>query len=720
MVALSLAWRDPQGQRARTIVPSVIECLDALAAAVAGAEHRGVPEPILRTRRELGLALLDLLDGPGRVLSRRLELAALAGTHVALTIALRGPDELAEHPGVKWRWELLADQNGPLLTGRRLTIAVQLGDPRATRPRAHERVSPTSLRRVLERARRLPELQRLLRILRDGKEGRARRVGAVIVGNAGTGKSSLAARASERLAGSREAPGVITWHGRLDETRLFAALEQQARRWQDAEASALLRDGSRATMVERLGHLLAGHWSRRRLLFVLDEFESNFETRSDGLARPSGVATALLEVLLPACRTSVARLLVTTTARFELPTGEAEREPLAWIQLRGQASGKTPNELEQAVARIGEDARSFVRRARVYERPVPREALEGLCEGLAINLDRQLPELQDAGMIEASELDGELVLRVSHLVEPTFDAALPQRWHAVAAGFCAQPERHRGRLDHVMMAWEHALVGRCEALAATLSSPISAALDSAQLHRESLRLAQMHLAVFPEAEAGLAWAGHALSRSGEPLAGWEVFERAEASALARGASGRELVRISTQAARILAALGRLPEAAARLHHAVTLEETLGEGESESLAVLLGTLAKVLKAQGDLAGARERIERALAIKTRVFGTEEHPSIAASLHNLAQILVEESRIEEAIATYRRKLQIDVKCYGTRDHYLSAETEVSLAMLLVQAGRPEQAVPLLRHAIAVFTEQAPTHPLLAELRELFGRGP
>ena len=54
----------------------------------------------------------------------------------------------------------------------------------------------------------------------------------------------------------------------------------------------------------------------------------------------------------------------------------------------------------------------------------------------------------------------------------------------------------------------------------------------------------------------------------------------------------------------------------------------GTEEHANVAALLHELAGVLKAQGDLPGAREKLERSLAICARVFGTEEHPDVAAS--------------------------------------------------------------------------------------------
>jgi tetratricopeptide (TPR) repeat protein len=788
--------------------------------------------------------------------------------------------------------------------------------------------------------RRRP-LQRVLRVLIDGTEAGLRRAGAVIFGNKGTGKSCLAARAIQRLANGLEDPrelGVIALHGQLDDALLFTQLEYQSLRWGDEKAQAILRDSSRGTVVERARHLLAGHWSRGRLVIVLDDFEQNLEAQTEGLATLSLYAAELLDVLLPACRATKAKLLVTTTARFKLPTGEAMREPLIEVGLggfdpsslrklwlRGQIgeggtpgdlvrvgpsewsalcdrlgrnprildwartllSGKSSRELQEVAARFGEavpewtagevpeaeqqdelarlflrhmaydeaidriseDARTFVRRARVYEFAVPREALEGLCEGLAIDLELHLPALQNLGLLEFGELDGEPAQRVSALVEPMFAAEDAERWHSVAAEFWIRPEKHCGQLERMMMAWEHALAGRCQRLAAAISLPISVQLDAVALYRESLRLAKRHLLVFPDAEVAMAWIGYAACRAGDPVGGWRWSEKAETSARARGASDRELAHIFGTSARVLTALGRFDDAAKRLRSALDLQERLDETENSvfaclfhdlgrvlhsqgdlcgarhylerslsilleifgthnnlmvgislhelarvlyaqgdlcgarqrfehslsikakvlgtdehpevavslnelahvltsqgdisgarqhlehslsiklkvfgteehaSVAISLGLLAGVLKDQGDLSDARELLERSMSIQAKVFGTDEHPDVASSLSNLAGLLEAEGRINDAIETLRRVLQIQAKLYRTRNHYISAETEVELARLLHQTDQTEESVGLLNHAMTVFSEQVPNHPILAELRQVFGEAP
>ncbi|MCA9686997.1 MAG: ATP-binding protein, partial [Myxococcales bacterium] len=113
--------------------------------------------------------------------------------------------------------------------------------------------------------------------------------------------------------------------------------------------------------------------------------------------------------------------------------------------------------MDEARARLNDDALTFIRRARVYEWPVPKEGLQGLIDGLDIDLDRDITVLQNLGLLEVDEMDGEPAHRVSPLVEPNFDAEDPERWHSVAAAFWEQAAAREGtgeRFVRVVRAWE--------------------------------------------------------------------------------------------------------------------------------------------------------------------------------------------------------------------------------------------------------------------------
>ena len=121
-----------------------------------------------------------------------------------------------------------------------------------------------------------------------------------------------------------------------------------------------------------------------------------------------------------------------------------------------------------------------------------------------------------------------------------------------------------------------------------------------------------------------------------------------------------------------------------LDRALTLAET-----DEQRSNLLHELGSLLQAQGDLPGARAKLERALEIKATVFGTEEHPNVAASLHALARVLQAQGDLPGARAKLERVLEIKARVYGSRDHYSTAISEMNLGFLMLEQGDTSQAV-------------------------------
>ena len=73
-----------------------------------------------------------------------------------------------------------------------------------------------------------------------------------------------------------------------------------------------------------------------------------------------------------------------------------------------------------------------------------------------------------------------------------------------------------------------------------------------------------------------------------------------------------------------------------------------------MATAHNNLGLVLRAQGDLAGARGCFERALAIDERVYGLE-HPEVAVDANNLGNALQDLGDLAGARGCYERALGI-----------------------------------------------------------------
>jgi len=96
---------------------------------------------------------------------------------------------------------------------------------------------------------------------------------------------------------------------------------------------------------------------------------------------------------------------------------------------------------------------------------------------------------------------------------------------------------------------------------------------------------------------------------------------------------------------------------------------------------------------------------------------HPDVAASLNELARVLHAQGDLAGARQRLERSLEIQAAVFGTTEHYKTAITEWSLAMLLMEMGdEPARAAELLAHAHGVFQRQlGPNHPYTRQLAAL-----
>jgi hypothetical protein len=95
---------------------------------------------------------------------------------------------------------------------------------------------------------------------------------------------------------------------------------------------------------------------------------------------------------------------------------------------------------------------------------------------------------------------------------------------------------------------------------------------------------------------------------------------------------------------------------------------------------------VLRAQGDLAGARRLLERASGIWEKLFGPE-HPDTSRSINNLAHLLQDEGDLAEAQQLYERAVVIYEKVLGP-EHPDTATVRRNLVELLNLLARSAPA--------------------------------
>jgi tetratricopeptide (TPR) repeat protein len=151
------------------------------------------------------------------------------------------------------------------------------------------------------------------------------------------------------------------------------------------------------------------------------------------------------------------------------------------------------------------------------------------------------------------------------------------------------------------------------------------------------------------------------------------------------------------------------EARPLLERALAIREKVLGSEHPDTAASLNDLAWLLKDEGDLVGARPLYERALAINEKVFGPD-HPDTATSLNNFASLLQDQRDLVGARPLCERALAIREKVLGP-EHPATAISLSSLARLLSHQGDLAGARPLCERALAIREKVlGPEHALTA----------
>jgi tetratricopeptide (TPR) repeat protein len=154
--------------------------------------------------------------------------------------------------------------------------------------------------------------------------------------------------------------------------------------------------------------------------------------------------------------------------------------------------------------------------------------------------------------------------------------------------------------------------------------------------------------------------------------------------------------------------GALREARIFAERAVEATESDSDA-SGGLASSLSTLGRVLQDQGDLPGARDKLERALEIDERAYGPD-HPRVAVDLNNLGSVLQDQGDLTGARENRERALGMDERVYGP-NHPRVATLLNDLGLVLQDQGDLAGAREKLEHALEVDERvYGPDHPIVA----------
>ena len=242
-------------------------------------------------------------------------------------------------------------------------------------------------------------------------------------------------------------------------------------------------------------------------------------------------------------------------------------------------------------------------------------------------------------------------------------------------------------------------------------------------HRESEELLQGALE-----QAGELWGeqsdihldllenlAYAKEYSGKYVEAIELLERALAVARARGSEGR-LPALLSDLANVLRTEGRLSEAEERLNEALEIAERRQSGTSFESARALSILGLVHSKRGDFAAGESCVLEALAMVEEL-GLERTPGAANFLERVGQHYQMAGDEEAALEYLSRALAVNLALFGETGDTV-AIVRGRLAELHRAAGRTAEAERLLQAALAGLEEGGANPDDLASALLQYGR--
>jgi tetratricopeptide (TPR) repeat protein len=548
------------------------------------------------------------------------------------------------------------------------------------------------------------QLQHSLWTLKEDQD----KIGILLLGTAGLGKSALAGKICERFTSHT----LIIVHGIFNAVTLEDALKDAFILGSDEEGKRILE--KKKKVADKLSDLCLSCFKEKNYLILLDDFEQNLEGATQGRAGSLFPETAeLLRVLLKYLPFSgkMTQLLVTSRYLFSLEENGFdmvnERLEFIWLaRFRESEQRKKVRELPHIFQYPDKEVVTQLISASCGN---PR-LMEWLDILVGQMIGKEVPELLAAVANKKEEFIQAHVLR--ELVNrgrtemPVFLGWLciyrrpaPEQWIEAAAGKAGIINwRELLKAALVLSLVEHDQARQTYVVTPLLREELLAGLAEKKLR-------DGHEAAFAYYK-GLC---EPMGDDMDPLLVEEWIYHALAC-------GEEEVAVH-QGGRLIT---YLRERLAYLESKRVGEWVLGEKRQPLAtgtdAFLLNELALTIDALGDYRRAIDYYEQALSIDRVVYG-EQHPNVARELNNLGESWKDLGEYNKAIAYYEQALSIDRLVSGEQHPHVARELN-NLGLAWIYLGDHKKAIGYLEQALtidrAVFGEQ---HPHVA--RELNNLG-
>ncbi|MFN7499465.1 MAG: tetratricopeptide repeat protein [Dolichospermum sp.] len=570
------------------------------------------------------------------------------------------------------------------------------------------------------------QLQSCLRTLTQSTE----KIGVLIYGMGGLGKSSLAARLCDRLPNFQR----VVWVGRIDEPSLVSRLVDKL---DDHEQRKQLQNPDEELKF-RLKRVFQQLWNagEKPFLLVLDDFEVNLELTSPpapllegegnitppslagkgvgGLGRLQPIAAEVLTALVWAIRETSTnhRLILTCRYDFEfIQWRYFYKQPLEGM--RGADLSKKCSRLEafKATSQVDKALKSQARRL-ADGNPRLLEWLDKILQAphpLTPSPQARRGDKMADKNVDVVAILNRLEVDAVELREQVLAEALLQQMDETMREMLSQ-----GLVFELPVPRE-ALTAVCENIP-NLENYINRAVALGLLEvspDQSLRVPRILPLKLSDLTplTPLPWEG--MGESNSPLlAGEGLGERSEKSLYQQGAEvlyrlwweeGKTQVEEERLEIHRLALLGKQGEIASTVGMAVTnnwintsrFRDTLNLCKSTLKTVedyrIFHQLARSEQELGEIEQAQQHYQQALELCPAREETEK----AAIIHNLAIIYANTGKIEEAIAHYQQSLEIEESIGDVQG---KAATLHCLASIYANTGKIDDAIALYQQSLEI----------------------
>jgi tetratricopeptide (TPR) repeat protein len=628
------------------------------------------------------------------------------------------------------------------------------------------------------------QIQTCLRVLNKDED----KIGLLIHGTGGLGKSCLAGKLCERLKHHE----LIIIHGSLTGTTFQTALKTAFLRANDTQALELLNQPHE--LPDKLRILCNNTFQTNNYLILLDDFEQNLPNAQNSDLTPAPLATEVLEALLPALPDSANMTQLIITSRYQFPfTLNNEDQilkllhPISPDSFKGADLGKKVKELphinefpdqeirrqlitagrgnprlleildilikqspdtdlthllknvankqedfiqtlmlRQIAASQPPEFNQFLRQASVFFAPVPKEALEQVCQNIP-NWQTHNQTAIRLSLMEATQIaDKATEYWLTPMLRQELFNQLPQetqlQCHQLAVKyylpFINDFENYNPHPSLQLI--EHALRSNMPDEAVQAGGPLLNFLRESLSYPEALHYGQAISSIISESkitgEYSLFWHafGYVLYDIDQPQDAIKCYSQSLSIATqVFGEQHENVATILNNLGVVYQSLEDFEKAIEFFEQSLDIDRNVYVEQHPNVATHLNNLGEGYRSLGENQKAIEIFEQAIDIDRNFYG-DRHPNVARELNNLGLAYKYLGKSEKAIKFYKQALDIDINFYGELHPNVALKLN-NLGAAYESMGEVKKVIEFYEKAYGIFLEiYGPDHPKTRMARE------